>query len=98
MNTEEAARVASLDTSFLINVFRSINSSVPGEGLVFLIVLNLSLLNGRGQYLGLTHLHLWTYDGDSSSVIITIEVDTFKQDGFKFQYHKDGISGFLNQN
>lgn len=73
-----AARVASFNSSFLINVFRISNTSVPGEGLAFLIAPDLTLpLNSSGQFLGLTNS---TTDGDSSNGIVAIELDTFKQD------------------
>ncbi|KAJ9146820.1 hypothetical protein P3X46_029044 [Hevea brasiliensis] len=73
-----AARVASFNSSFLINVFRVSNTSGPGEGFAFLISPDLSLpLNSEGQYLGLTNS---TTDGDSSNGIVAIELDTFKQD------------------
>ncbi|KAJ9172516.1 hypothetical protein P3X46_015746 [Hevea brasiliensis] len=73
-----ATRVVSFNTSFLINVYRVDNSSVPGEGLAFLIAPDLSLpSNSSGQYLGLTNS---TTDGDSSNGIVAIELDTFKED------------------
>ncbi|EEF33849.1 serine-threonine protein kinase, plant-type, putative [Ricinus communis] len=73
-----AVRVASFNTSFLVNVYRIDNTSVPGEGLAFLIAPDLNLpRNSHGQYLGLTNS---TTDGDPSNSIVAIELDTFKQD------------------
>ncbi|KDP24908.1 hypothetical protein JCGZ_24286 [Jatropha curcas] len=74
----EAARVASFNTSFLMNIFRVNTSSVPGEGLAFLIAPKIDLPpNSNGQYLGLTNS---TTDGDSSNGIVAIELDTFRQE------------------
>ncbi|XP_022759220.1 probable L-type lectin-domain containing receptor kinase S.5 [Durio zibethinus] len=71
------SRVASFNTSFLINVFR-VNDSVPGEGLTFLIAPDLILPPGSsGQYLGLTNS---STDGLSSNNFVAIELDTYKQD------------------
>ncbi|XWS47585.1 hypothetical protein CRYUN_Cryun14cG0164700 [Craigia yunnanensis] len=73
----ENSRVASFNTSFLINVFR-VNNSVPGEGVAFLIAPDLILSPGSsGQYLGLTNS---STDGLSSNNLVAIELDTFKQD------------------
>ncbi|XVE72176.1 hypothetical protein DITRI_Ditri11bG0017700 [Diplodiscus trichospermus] len=78
-DSEETAisTVASFNTSFLINVFR-VNSTVPGEGVAFLIAPDLILPPGSsGQYLGLTNS---STDGLSSNNLVAIELDTFKQD------------------
>ncbi|KAL4324650.1 hypothetical protein GQ457_11G005040 [Hibiscus cannabinus] len=72
-----ARKVASFNTSFLINVFR-VNNSVPGEGVTFLIASDTALPPGSsGQYLGLTNS---STDGRSSNNLVAIELDTFKQD------------------
>ena len=74
---KENSRVASFNTSFLINVFR-VNNSVPGEGVAFLIAPDLILSPGSsGQYLGLTNS---STDGLSSNNLVAVELDTFKQD------------------
>ncbi|KAE8679745.1 putative Gibberellin 3-beta-dioxygenase [Hibiscus syriacus] len=70
-------KVASFNTSFLINIFR-VNNSVPGEGVAFLVASNTALPPGSsGQYLGLTNS---STDGLSSNNLEAIELDTFKQD------------------
>lgn len=71
-------RVASFNTSFLVNVYRVNGYSSPGEGLAFLIAPNLTLpAASDGQYLGLTNA---TTDGSADNKIIAVELDTFKED------------------
>ncbi|KAL3612799.1 hypothetical protein D5086_003819 [Populus alba] len=71
------ARVASFNSSFLINIFR-LNNSIPGEGFAFLIAPDLELPeNSNGQYLGLTNS---TTDNNTSNGIVAIELDTVKQE------------------
>ncbi|KAK9273468.1 hypothetical protein L1049_018278 [Liquidambar formosana] len=71
-------RVASFNSSFLINIFRLNSSFSPGEGFAFLIAPDIDLPPGSdGQYLGLTNS---TTDGNPTKHPIAIELDTFKQD------------------
>ena len=73
----DGARVASFNSSFLINIFR-LNNSIPGEGFAFLIAPDLELPeNSNGQYLGLTNS---TTDNNTSNGIVAIELDTVKQE------------------
>ncbi|KAB5534877.1 hypothetical protein DKX38_017963 [Salix brachista] len=70
-------RVASFNSSFVINIFR-VDNSTPGEGFAFLIAPDLVLPeNSDGQYLGLTNS---TTDRNPENGIVAIELDTFKQE------------------
>ncbi|XP_021804519.1 probable L-type lectin-domain containing receptor kinase S.5 [Prunus avium] len=75
--TGASVRVASFNTSFLVNLNRVNGNPVPGEGLAFLIAPNLTLPQGSdGQYLGLTNA---ASDGNPSNHLLAVELDTFKQ-------------------
>ncbi|PSS36611.1 Legume lectin, beta chain, Mn/Ca-binding site protein [Actinidia chinensis var. chinensis] len=68
-------RVASFNSSFLINIFRFDNTT-PGEGLAFVVAPDLYLpANSFGEFLGLTNA---TTDGNTTNRIVAVELDTFK--------------------
>ncbi|KAI5571922.1 hypothetical protein BDE02_11G127800 [Populus trichocarpa] len=70
-------RVASFNSSFVINIFR-VDNSTPGEGFAFLIAPDLVLPEkSDGQYLGLTNS---TTDSNPENGIVAIELDTVKQE------------------
>jgi hypothetical protein len=71
-------KLASFNTSFLVNVFRLNNGETPGEGLAFIIAPSLTIpLNSSGGYLGLTNA---TTDGNVTNRFVAVELDTVKQD------------------
>ncbi|KAF7129438.1 hypothetical protein RHSIM_Rhsim10G0189900 [Rhododendron simsii] len=77
-NDTYSDRVASFNTSFLVNLNQKIGFPTPGEGLTFMVAPDLNLPpNSFGAYLGLTN---FTTDGNVSNQIIAIELDTFKED------------------
>ncbi|KAL7131494.1 hypothetical protein ABFS83_12G007200 [Erythranthe nasuta] len=74
-NGSTSVRVASFNTSFLINVFRLRNDT--SEGLAFVIAPDLLLPpNSFGQFLGLTNSMT---DNRDSNKLVAVELDTFKQ-------------------
>ncbi|GAU28078.1 hypothetical protein TSUD_223190 [Trifolium subterraneum] len=76
-DSSSSQKLASFNTSFLINIFR-VNNGTPGEGLAFIIAPSLTIpLNSSGGYLGLTNS---TTDGNVTNRFIAVELDTVKQD------------------
>ncbi|KAG5534425.1 hypothetical protein RHGRI_022524 [Rhododendron griersonianum] len=74
-----STRIASFNTSFLINIYRFGNTT-PAEGLAFFVGPDLNLpLNSSGQYLGLTNA---TTDSSPANKIVAVEIDTFKDNDF----------------
>nr|XP_016437130.1 PREDICTED: probable L-type lectin-domain containing receptor kinase S.5 [Nicotiana tabacum] len=74
---DSTKRVASFNSSFLVNIYR-VENETAAEGLTFLISPDLELpTNSHGQHLGLTNANT---DGGSTNKVIAVELDTFKQE------------------
>lgn len=90
LNADNSTRVASFNTSFLVNIF-PLNNNPFGEGLSFVIAPNLDLpLNSSGEFLGLTNA---STDGNAANRIIAVELDTVQQ-----EFDPDGDHVGLNIN
>ncbi|KAL2348733.1 hypothetical protein Fmac_002733 [Flemingia macrophylla] len=76
---DDAGKLASFNTSFLVNVYRPKNNDTPGEGIAFLLAPSSDTvpLNSHGQFLGLTNA---SNDGNATNQILAVELDTVKQD------------------
>ncbi|XP_058185527.1 probable L-type lectin-domain containing receptor kinase S.5 [Rhododendron vialii] len=82
-------RVASFNTSFLVNMYRLNDFPTPGEGMAFVVAPDLkNPPNSSGEYLGLTNA---ATDGNASNHLIAVELDTFIQD-FDPNSHHVGLN------
>ncbi|KAG5529893.1 hypothetical protein RHGRI_030313 [Rhododendron griersonianum] len=85
----DSDRVASFNTSFLVNMYRLDGFPTPGEGIAFVVAPDLDIPpNGSLEYLGLTNA---ATNGNTSNHLIAVELDTFKQD-FDPNSHDVGLN------